>query len=193
MKPQNIIMRPKGKILQGTHDLCKFLTRNVAPADCTIVEIGSFAGEFAQVASNYFSDVWCIDPWDAKTLADMRDGRVGGSKKDYDCSDYERWWDERCGKIPHVHKLKGTSKDFVDTFDNEFLQAVYIDSIHTLEVVLEEAMLWTHKIRPGGYLCGHDFHQPMYPEVTKAVEILSHRHGIAPKTFTDTSWAIRIG
>jgi predicted O-methyltransferase YrrM len=48
------------------------------------------------------------------------------------------------------------------------LDLVFIDAGHTTEAVREDIQLWRPKLRPGGLLCGDDYH---WPSVRKAVDL----------------------
>jgi hypothetical protein len=45
---------------------------------------------------------------------------------------------------------------------------VFIDAGHSYEAVRQDIELWADKVRPGGWLGGHDYH-PKFPGVIRAV------------------------
>jgi hypothetical protein len=46
---------------------------------------------------------------------------------------------------------------------------VFIDACHLYESVKADIENWLPKIRPGGWITGHDWEHPRFPGVTKAV------------------------
>lgn len=48
------------------------------------------------------------------------------------------------------------------------LDVVFIDALHDYESVKEDIALWWPLVRPGGYLCGHDYNHK-WPGVMRAV------------------------
>lgn len=46
---------------------------------------------------------------------------------------------------------------------------VFIDAAHSYRAVQQDIALWTRKVRPGGWLGGHDYH-PRFPGVVRAVD-----------------------
>ncbi len=54
-----------------------------------------------------------------------------------------------------VHE--GTSAEMAKHFDDNSLDAVYIDAGHTFEEVQADIVTWLAKVKPGGVLCGDDY------------------------------------
>jgi len=46
---------------------------------------------------------------------------------------------------------------------------IYIDGLHDYQNVKEDIERWWNKLTPGGWLCGHDYHEDL-PEVIQAVD-----------------------
>jgi hypothetical protein len=64
---------------------------------------------------------------------------------------------------------KDFSKNVALQTEEESLDFVYIDAIHTKEAVLEDMKAWWPKVAPGGWLCGHGYSGKHGKEVTTAV------------------------
>ena len=47
---------------------------------------------------------------------------------------------------------------------------VFIDADHAYESVKADIRAWWPRVKPGGLICGHDYHKPDYPGVTQAVD-----------------------
>lgn len=46
-----------------------------------------------------------------------------------------------------------------DSFEDDFFDCVYIDTDHSYETTLSELRAYASKVKPGGYLAGHDYIQ----------------------------------
>jgi len=49
---------------------------------------------------------------------------------------------------------------------------VFIDADHRYEAVKADILAWMPHLRPGGLICGHDYHDDAHPGVTQAVDEL---------------------
>jgi predicted O-methyltransferase YrrM len=67
--------------------------------------------------------------------------------------------------------MQMTSEEAVKHFDDETLDAVFIDLTHTYEAVKEDIQLWMPKVKKGGIISGDDYH-PNWAGVMKAVDEL---------------------
>ena len=56
------------------------------------------------------------------------------------------------------------------TFDDHSLDLVFLDGDHREESVRADIEAWRPKIRPGGWLAGHDYGFHLYPGVRKVVD-----------------------
>ena len=52
-------------------------------------------------------------------------------------------------------------------FDDGELHAVFIDGRHDLDALTADIRAWAPKVKPGGWLAGHD-HVPEWPGVIQA-------------------------
>ena len=170
------VMR-SGDTVKGLKDLCLTIDEKIG-GKITIVEIGSYMGESAEIFAEEFPDakIYCIDPW------------KGGFDDNDTCShaDYnevENQFDLRTKDYPNIIKVKDFSTNV-----NIPCDMVYIDGRHFYEGVKEDILHWlplTKKV-----ICGHDFLQTPVPSshingVQQAVrEIL----GEPDKVFSETSW-----
>jgi hypothetical protein len=179
-------------IRTGLVDLCEWIINNcgLVEPDLSIMwmyELGSFAGEAAEVFAKYFDAVHCVDPWDdpcgAPSLAEI-----------------ESSFDERMKAAGNIVKHIGTASDIAPSVADGSLDFVYIDSgPHTYEGNLREIREWWPKVRSGGFLGGHDWEIPelhaadVFPGVEKSVTDffggIPHTYGL--QIFPDTSWVVR--
>lgn len=59
----------------------------------------------------------------------------------------------------------------VKEFDDASLDFVFIDAEHSYEGCKRDIEAWRSKVKPGGWVCGHDYKNTIYPQfdVTRAV------------------------
>jgi hypothetical protein len=172
-------------IATGLVELCDYLKSCIPLIE--MYELGSFAGEAAEVFAKYFDAVHCVDPWDdpcgAPSLAEI-----------------ESSFDERMKAAGNIVKHIGTASDIAPSVADGSLDFVYIDSgPHTYEGNLREIREWWPKVRSGGFLGGHDWEIPelhaadVFPGVEKSVTDffggIPHTYGL--QIFPDTSWVGR--
>jgi predicted O-methyltransferase YrrM len=58
---------------------------------------------------------------------------------------------------PSVKVIKDSTISFLNSLPDECLDMVYIDADHSYNSVLEDLRLSYHKIKTGGFICGHDY------------------------------------
>jgi predicted O-methyltransferase YrrM len=93
-----------------------------------------------------------------------------------------------------VEVLHGPSVEMAKRVEDGSLDFVFIDADHRYEFVVEDIKAWFPKVRSGGTLCGHDYGDPRFPGVEKAVKEYFHtygttkRHGIWYVTKINGAW-----
>lgn len=113
-------------------------------------EIGVDKGEFSQKFCQAGLRLFAIDPW--KSYNDYQDSR-GQQRLD---SIYQNV-KSLLAPYPNCQIIRKTSMEAVNSFDDNSLDFVYIDGNHQLKYVTEDIVEWSHKVRPGGVICGHDY------------------------------------
>jgi len=161
---------------QGLKDLIEYIQIFRDTARMTMVEIGSYVGDSAEIFADYFKTVYCVDPW----------------QNDYDINDAASWqhnmkvveeqFDELVERKPNIIKMKMTSQQAC--IQIERADFVYIDGLHTFTGVSEDINIWTTKLKPFDFIGGHDYGNKHHPGVKPAVDAFY----IPDKTFRDTSW-----
>lgn len=168
------LMRESEKLRQGLEDMCEYL----APTGWTMVEVGSYAGESAEIFARHFDGVYCVDPW-ADALCRERERHTPMAM-------VESAFNRRVGHLPNVHKLKMTSREAAARCNDGSLDFVYIDGDHLYESVVADIRAWLPKIRPGGFIGGHDYFSPGH--VKSVVMAVNDELGEPSATFWDGSW-----
>ena len=162
------------KIMTGLEDLCDYLDTHGDSSE-TMFEIGSYAGESAEVFAKHFSVVHCVDPWDEFT----------GDWSSMD--DIRQSFDMRMEAAGNIIKHVGYSVDVAPEVEDGSLSFVYIDADHSYEAVANDIMLWFPKVRRGGFIGGHDY-GPSDPGVVHAVNDVFSTPDLV---FGDMSWIVR--
>ena len=70
---------------------------------------------------------------------------------------------------PRLRWLDTTSLDAAKTIEDGSLDLVFIDADHSYEGCRDDILAWRPKLRPGGWLSGHDYCHYRYPGVVRAV------------------------
>jgi hypothetical protein len=167
-------------MLDGLRDLIALL-----PESLVMAEIGVYAGESTRlfVESGKVRKLFAVDPW---------------------AGDYEEqgvvWqspfaWDEvylafhRYAVLhPEIRERRMTSLEAAQQAREASLDFVYIDGNHSGAAVYADIQAWLPKLKPGGWLGGHDWSNA-FPGVVWAVTTLLTG---MPKVFQDTSWLVKI-
>lgn len=72
---------------------------------------------------------------------------------------------------------------------------VWIDGDHSPAAVAADLLAWQGKVRPGGWIGGHDYHHPRERKrgygVTQAVDAWAQSSGVTIETDEDTTWFAR--
>jgi predicted O-methyltransferase YrrM len=147
------------------------------------VEVGVNDGWFSEwILRGWRGERLCsVDPWAAEI---DRNG------------DYANWTQERIDSVYEAvvlrlgaygersEILRKTSADAAGDFPDRSLDFVYIDAAHDLGSVREDIAAWYPKVRPGGIIAGHDYHDgPLHGTVygvKTAVRELCEREGLEP-------------
>jgi SAM-dependent methyltransferase len=175
-------------IMTGLVELCECLKANL-PADKVLVmyELGSFAGEAAAVFARYFGLVHAVDPWEDAC------GAPEGLQSVIES------FDERCRLAGNIVAHQMTASEAALTVPDGSVDFVYVDSgPHTYEGNLREIREWWPKVRPGGFMGGHDWEitalraVDVFPGVERSVRAFFPADVLSSlKIFPDTSWLVR--
>jgi len=178
-------------IVSGLVDLCEYILDSGLAHTLTMYEVGSFAGESAEIFSKYFQTVHCVDPWTS-------DPNICGliAACPFNCEDVQRSFDERAAKCGNLVKHVGYSIDVAKTVEDGSLDFVYIDGLHDYGSVKQDIAAWWPKVKVGGFIGGHDYHDVKMKsdfQVKMAVQAFLSEHDITTEfhLFADTSWVIR--
>lgn len=160
----------------------------------TGVEVGVWKGKNASSLLSRLSGLtlYMVDRWQAYTDEERgRDGISEQAKMRQDnFSVAER--EARKAVAPFGRRavvLKMSSSEAVEQFDDASLDFVFLDGDHSYEGLKQDIELWLPKVKPGGYLCGHDYTPAgKRPGITKAVHELFGK----VRRGDDTTWFVKV-
>lgn len=142
-------------------------------------EIGVWAGDFSEVLCHTIPGLRLIgvDPWRAyKTYNERKNNQAR----------LDAAFQEATTRLqPFGCQLwRMTSLDAAALVPDRSLDFVYIDANHQEPFITDDLEAWMPKVRSGGILAGHDYHdhpkKPFLQHVKPAVDRFTTRHQIAP-------------
>lgn len=157
----------------------------VSGKDCA--EVGVFDGWYSQeILKRNPRKLWLVDPWLQQSKQIYPDDQANVRPNEFEGL-YQQVKDT-LGKDERVEIVRGFSYFTAPKFQDESLDFVYVDAIHTFESCLCDALAWYHKVKPGGWLCGHDF-TGRYTGVKTAVEAFCRLTNTQIGLMTLDQWA----
>jgi len=112
--------------------------------------------------------LFLIDPWAGYDTPQITDERANARL-------------EACVKRLaqyNVEYVRKTSMEAVRSFEDNSLDFVYIDGLHTFDAVMSDLIFWSPKVRSGGIVAGHDYLEFPNGGVIPAVRSYVMGHGI---------------
>src|SRR3990167_1006946 len=147
--------------------------------DFEMVEVGSFEGTSTLMFALFVKKVYSVDCYDYKV---PETGRIPSHDRLFQRA--EKTFLRRTAKVPNISKIRKTSIEAAKDFEDESLDAVYIDAEHDEESVRTDIQTWLPKVKKGGYLSGHDW---WLPHIEKLVRGLNREIQI----YQDSSWIVK--
>ena len=139
-------------------------------------EIGVHRGKCSRHLLELHSGLklYMIDIWSPNTYAGKGDDAATGPYRELyeknfkDNFEIAGWvvvkYTERCDF------LRMSSLDAIKYFDDNSLEFCFIDASHAYKDVKADIIAWLPKVKPSGWLILHDFDNPNFPGVKKAME-----------------------
>jgi hypothetical protein len=179
--------------IKGLEDLIETLPENM-----TMIEIGSFTGESAElfIRSGKVKKIICIDPWSDEVYAPLEASGDTIFKKYSDRMDLVK---REMGGLPEIIAIREFSAKASLALKDSSYDFVYIDGDHSYKGVVDDIKNYLPKLKPDGILAGHDYYpndeysyekkMQAFPEVPAGVNDMV---GKPDRIFPDTSWAIKV-
>lgn len=161
---------------EGLIDMINWINDIKPVSEMDIIEIGSYIGESTMIFANRFKRVISIDPY--------INGYDPNDKACYHAS-FDRVYKEfikNTLSIPNIKSIKETSETAFSFLKESQWDIVYIDGLHTHESVSSDIENYKTIIKPGGFICGHDYG---WETVRSAVEQSLNK---IDAVFKDGSW-----
>ena len=136
--------------------------QNVAGA-----EVGVFRGyltKFLLDITPQIKKYYCIDPW-----ATSEHGWSVNSDPDWN-EVYADFMKNVGNHLDKIEIMKMLSVDAGNIIENKSLDFAFLDGNHRYKFVKEDISLWRLKIKPGGFISGHDYDNPGHMGVKEAVD-----------------------
>ena len=115
-----------------------------------IAEIGVLKGGFSATLwkENREATIYCVDPWEA----------YEGYAEPYTQQAMDEIHSIAVKRLAGMgcRIIRKTSMEALGDFEDESLDAVYIDANHRFEYVTQDIAGWSKKVRSGGIVSGHD-------------------------------------
>jgi len=131
------------------------MIRAIAKPGFKIAEIGVFLGQFAQtLATTLPEELVLIDPWTGKVQSGNQDGN---NVVVADLDGAFPLLQKHFGRWPWVRIERGYSEQVLKKYPDHYFDLIYVDGDHSLEGCTKDLDLALKKVKPGGWICGHDY------------------------------------
>lgn len=160
--------------IEGWFDFEEIYSQMVAaaPHNAHFVEVGAFLGkstsfmavELSNCKKNIRFDI--IDTWEGSA-----EHQVGADSENPSVVQRTLYDNFKRNMKPVAHLInpvQTTSLKAAQNYMDSSLDFVFIDASHDYENVRADIRAWRPKVKPGGFIGGHDFHD-LFPGVIQAV------------------------
>jgi hypothetical protein len=173
------------------------LTR--VPAGACGVEVGVFAGQMsaALLRGDPALYLTMVDSWEGGGEAYTGDsGDWHATLTDASQDEFMRQARQRvafAGKRAEVVRARSMDAAFTVGVGKAF-DFVFIDADHSYEGCAADIAAWAPKVKPGGYICGHDYENVDFPKfgVTRAVNEFVAARGLILELGANFCWFVRM-
>lgn len=156
------------------------------PKGGEVAEIGVAEGTFSrEILARVGPDrLHLIDPWEFQGRDDYKNDVYGNVAASEQQSRYEKVGATFAPEIARGQVVlnRAYSLEAADSFADGQLDWIYLDALHSREAVAEDLLVYKDKIKPGGFILGHDYtnHMPAQRAgfgVVEAVNNFAIEHG----------------
>jgi hypothetical protein len=151
------------KKFKTRQDLMKSL-----PLNMNIAEVGVFKGEFSKFIFEFLkpNNLYLIDIFEGYTASGDQDGNnIQVVNLDEELASLQNYFQNN----QNVFFLKGWSHLQIEKIPDNHLDMIYIDAGHEYEDVKKDLLASFPKVKPNGYICGHDYEMNRFPGLFRAV------------------------
>jgi len=180
MKDEFYVMRtPEQR--EGLEQMIEWINNVTPTSEMRMIEIGSYVGESTLMFADNFKEVVSVDPYINDN--DLSDLAFSYAPFDIVYAEFLK----NTLSVPNVKSIRDTSENAFPILNQQQWDMVYIDGLHTVDGVYYDITHYKSIIKPGGFVCGHDY----------AWGNIRHNLGRifddkVDATFKDGSWVVRI-
>lgn len=153
-------------------------------------EVGVFTGRVSKALLGYPSlKLFMVDSWEGDGAA-YESGNDWHADLTQEQQDHYARVAEANTAFAHERRviLRQRSLDAAKAIEDKSLDFVFLDADHSEAGLTADITAWLPKIKSGGILCGHDYGNPLFPDV-KAVA--SRVFGVVESDEALMMWAVR--
>lgn len=161
------------------------------------VEVGVFAGDMSRALLRMNPDLHLtmVDSWEGDGTAytgdsgDWHAGLTADTQESFFLKAIERTEFARGRRSIMRSRSTDAAMSLPDTFD-----FVFLDADHSYEGCKADIEAWLPKVKPGGWLGGHDYENPDFPKfgVTRAVNEFVEASGLELELAENLCWFVKI-
>jgi hypothetical protein len=173
------------------------LRRLPSAADLIGCEVGVYRGEMsaAMLSHNPGLRLVLIDSWEGDGQAYHTQGDAKARISSNEMEEHYRATLTATGFAKgraDVRRMR--SLEAVASFPDEHFDFVFIDADHSYEGCRKDIAAWRGKVKPGGWLCGHDYMTKAGWDfgVIRAVDEFCSSQGLALETDANFTWFTRL-
>jgi len=147
------------------------------PPNCIFAELGVFTGSFSEKIKSLLNPqkLYLVDIFHGV----MGSGDVNGEHFQFiNLNDSFDNLTHRYSTDPKIKIVKSTTIEFLNSVNDDYLDAVYIDADHSYEAVKQDLNLSFRKVRENGFIMGHDYEENEFPGVVQAVDEFCDEHNL---------------
>lgn len=179
------------------HRTCEIL-RRLPSSTPKVAEVGVFRGMNAKCLLSARRDVelWMVDPWGGVTNGYRA---TGDYQTRFSAQRWEQTYRDALKRTQFAENrrrvVRRRSVEAAELVDDRSIDVVFIDADHSYEAALSDIKAWAPKVRPGGWIGGHDYKHPREGRgygVQRAVDEWATMRNVEVETGKDFTWFIRM-
>jgi predicted O-methyltransferase YrrM len=151
--------------------MCKRL-----PDKARILEIGSYQGGSTLAIGHAISgskiELYCLDPWsnylDQGDFADFERSKISD-----DFRIINNFIKNTAFIGDNLRMLRGKTSAFAELLEGKGFNFIFIDGAHDYDSVRYDIKVAFSALKPGGFVCGHDYHSEGHGVVRAVNELIS--------------------
>lgn len=163
---------------QGLRNMIAYINKKTPTKELRLVEIGTFTGDSTKIFANNFKYVIAIDPYVSNR---------GDITNTVNMKQIKQIFLNNMKGLSNYELIEDFSYNAVKYYDNNSVDIIYIDGMHSYDSVIKDIGDWLPKIKITGWITGHDYRSNKFPGVVRAVNMFCKPEAI----FMDYSWVIK--